>query len=865
MQMPLVTPLCDRIKPMRQGFIICLLIFIFNLQLIHAQSAGVLQADVKAVVAADEARFTVLTSRLIRMEWERTRQFDDHASFVVVNRKLSVPAYTSRKEKGWLYIKTDEIELAYQLNSGQFNEKNLKIRYLKDDAVQWVPGKTQKQNLKGTTRTLDNIDGDTNYHTHKKLELEDGILARDGWFFLDDSGNLRLDNSEWPWVYPTNNKGLDWYFMAYGKQYKTALADYSKIAGKVPMLPRYAFGYWWSRYWSYSDNELRALYGNFKRLNIPVDVLVVDMDWHREGWTGWSWNKNLFPDPEGFLRWTNKTHLKTTLNLHPADGVGAHEDMYGKFASRMKFDTTERKAVPFVASDKKYMTALFEEVLRPMEKKGIDFWWLDWQQWPNDPKITNLSNTWWLNHVFYTDMARNRQTRPMLYHRWGGLGNHRYQIGFSGDSFISWKSLEYQPYFTNAASNVLYSYWSHDIGGHQLIPGEQTTDPELYTRWLQYGTLSPILRTHSTKNGFIKKEIWNFENTYAQAQYEAIRLRYELVPYIYTMSRKTYDTSVGLCRPMYYDYPDAEEAYSFDREYMFGDKMLVAPIGAPSVDGLSKVKVWLPAGNDWYEWHTGTLLKGGQTLERSFALNDYPIYFKAGAVIPMYDDAVQHLDNNPESMVFSIFPGANGSFNLYEDNGNDQTYNDQNAITTVSNVLKGRQSTITIAAAKGTYKGMPLKRKYQLKMYGSEMPVEVKVNGQPVAFNEQANLPGWNYSGRELCLNVTLPESDCRKPQKVEVLYSSKQQVDVLNGLSGKFKRLSQVALDLKGLDNGIYIPEAFGRAEETNRALEYKTGEFYQLINQFNEQYLKVPEAIKGLKNIKDKDKERMLNFLQQ
>ncbi len=840
------------------------LIFLLYLQPSQAQNVSSLQADKKAIVEADNARFTVLTPRLIRMEWNNNKSFDDHASFVVVNRNLPVPVYTSKKENGWLTIKTGELEMSYKLNSGAFNQENLKIKMLKSDTISWWPGKKQKYNLKGTYRTLDNYDGDTHLHNGKKIELEDGILSRDGWYFLDDSSDLRLDNSDWPWVYTRENAGTDWYFMGYGPDYKSALYDFSQISGKVPLMPRYALGYWWSRYWSYSDNELRELTANLKRFNIPVDVLVIDMDWHRQGWTGWSWNKSLFPDPGKFLSWTNENHLKTTLNLHPADGVAGYEDDYNQFAQNMKFDTAGRKTVPFMASDKQFMSNLFDVILRPIEQKGIDFWWLDWQQWPNDKRITNLSNTWWLNYVFYTNMDRHRETRPMLYHRWGGLGNHRYQIGFSGDTFISWKSLEYQPYFTNTSSNVLYTYWSHDIGGHQLKHGDESVDPELYTRWLQYGALSPILRTHSTKNGKIQKEIWNFNGKYSQAQYEAIRMRYTLVPYIYTMARKTYDTAIGLCRPMYYDYPKSEEAYRFDREYMFGDNMLVAPIGSPAVDGFSKVKVWLPEGNDWFEWHTGTLLKGGQTLERAFTLNEYPIYIKAGSIVPLYSEDVQNLDSNPEDITVAVFPGSNGQFTLKEDNGNDKAYRDQYASTEFSTTSSGRELTVNIGGTIGKYEGMPGKRKYLLKLYGSEIPQKVLVNGKAIDFSQTLKSGSWNYTGRELSVNVSLPLMDCRKKQQVKVIYSADNKVDINNGLVGKLKRLTQLTAELKSMDNGIYLPEALGNAEETNRALEYYPQNFYPLIDRFNADYKTLPAIINDLKGVNKENQQKLLKLLQ-
>ncbi|WP_083257045.1 glycoside hydrolase family 31 protein [Arcticibacter eurypsychrophilus] len=838
--------------------------FFLLLPSIQAQESSNLLADKKAIVTTDNARFTVLTPQLLRMEWATDKSFDDHASFVVVNRKLPVPIFTSKTENGWLIINTSELELRYKVNSGTFTSENLKVKYLKSDTVNWYPGKQQKYNLGGTIRTLDGADGEFNRHENRKIKLEDGILARDGWYFLNDSSSLRLDNSAWPWVYKKERKAQDWYFIGYGNNYKTALYDFSLIAGKVPMIPRYAFGYWWSRYWSYSDNEIQNLVSYMKRMNIPIDVLVVDMDWHKRGWTGWSWNKSLFPDPSAFLDWTNKSNLKTTLNLHPADGVEAHEDQYNQFARSLNFDTTGKKAVPFSVSDKKYMSSLFENILQPMEKQGIDFWWLDWQQWPNDKKITNLSNTWWLNYVFYTYMERNRSTRPLLYHRWGGLGNHRYQIGFSGDTFISWKSLEYQPYFTNTASNVLYTYWSHDIGGHQLDGGNTTMDPELYTRWLQYGVFSPIMRTHSTKNGNIKKELWNYSEPYFSAQTSAIRLRYTLVPYIYTMSRKTNDKAIALCRPMYYDYPTDPEAYSFNRQYMFGDNMLISPIGTPATDGYSKVKVWLPSGNDWFEWPTGTLLKGGREYERNFSIDEYPIYVKTGSIIPMYNDKVNNLDNNPKNLTLAVYPGGSGSFDVYEDNGNDKTFDKEHAVTNIKSSVTSDETLITIAATKGQYKEMPLERWYNLKLFGSEIPMEVRYNGKLIPFNRYETPGCWTYNGKELSLNIALSLVDCRKSSQIKVSYKKGRRLDINNGMVERFKRLSAITSELKSLDNGIYLPEILGETEETNRSLEYFPLKFESLIERFNENYKKLPEVIKGIKSIGNSNQNKLVKKLQ-
>ena len=188
--------------------------------------------------------------------------------------------------------------------------------------------------------------------------------------------------------------------------------------------------------------------------------------------------------------------------------------------------------------------------------------------------------------------------RALIYHRWGGLGNHRYQVGFSGDSVISWTSLAYQPYFTATASNVLYGYWSHDIGGHMfpddMPESERHIDPELYVRWMQFGAFSPILRTHSSKEAGLRKEPWRFSPEVFAALRQIIDLRYAMAPYIYTASREAYDSGISLMRPLYYAWPDEAKAYDAGNEYMFGDDMLVVA-GRTADEGRRRQRVDLAA------------------------------------------------------------------------------------------------------------------------------------------------------------------------------------------------------------------------------------------------------------------------------
>lgn len=818
----------------------------------------------KNVAYADNhVRFTVISDGAVRMEYAPDGQFVDTKSFVAVQR--AYPAADYRVKRGaWIEIATPKMVLRYRKNSGPFTASNLSVCSPKGAAVPfvWKPGMQQKGNLKGTYRTLDGYDGDTYVYDERrpKMPIEDGLLATDGWTLIDDSDNFLFDgDKEWEWVEKRPDDGAqDWYFLAYGHDYKAALRDFTLFAGKMPLPPRYAFGYWWSRYWAYSDKELRTLVKNFRAYDIPLDVLVIDMDWHytdgdRGGWTGWSWNRTLFPDPAKFLRWLDGEGIRSTFNLHPADGVRCGEDSYADVARDMGIDPASKQTVPWVSSDKKFIRSIFRRILTPMERDGVDFWWLDWQQQPTDPAVEGLSNTWWLNYVFFSDMEKNRDVRPMLYHRWGGLGNHRYQIGFSGDASITWASLDFQPYFNSTASNVLYGYWSHDIGGHHMA---DRIDPELYIRWMQFGALSPVMRTHSAKSAGLKKEVWNFAPEHADILRSTIRQRYALAPYIYTMARKAYDEGISLCRPMYYEWSEASEAYAFRNQYLFGDDILVAPVTAPGKEGYATVKVWLPEGK-WYEWQTGTMLDGGRTVERTFALDEYPVYVRAGAILPMYGDTVKNLNANDEEILLTLFPGGSGEFSLYEDNGDDKRYAAEFARTHLKSVRDGNLLTVTVGKRTGAYRGMPAERKFSVKVLASAAPVSVTVDGAKA---------DWTYLGEEFALVVEIPRTDCAAEKVVCIRYED-AEVD-FNGVPAAARRMARAMEEFKyhaarkpWEQSWRYTyTDEFGPMGSIAEAVEYAPERIPQLIGEFRKAYDDLPGVLRR-QGLSQEESEWFLN----
>ena len=796
------------------------------------------KADAKAVVTSGNARFTVLTPQLIRMEWSADGQFEDRATLTFVNRETPVPEFKVRESKSKLTITTPAQTLTY-LKNGKFSDKNLKAVFtLNGKEVVWTPGMENPQNLLGTTRTLDGADG-----SKLKEPMEQGILSRAGWSLIDDSQRhvLTPDGSEWEeWVEarPEGDR-QDLYLFAYGHDYKQALADYALVAGRAPMPPKYTLGYWWSRYWQYSDNEFVDLVNKLKSMDVPIDVLIVDMDWHetwglrksnspkdeygqRIGWTGYTWQKELFPSPANFLKWTENEELKVALNLHPASGIQPYEAVYDDFTKEYGW-SEKGKSVPFKIDERKWADAYFKTVLEPMERDGVDFWWLDWQQWKESKYTPGLSNTFWLNHTFFNHAERqNPGLRPFIYHRWGGLGSHRYPLAFSGDTYATWPMLAYLPYFTATASNVNYGWWGHDIGGHMFHKTQKATDPELYTRWLQYGVFTPIFKTHSTKDPRIERCIWCFPD-HMFLMRDAIRLRYTLAPYIYNAARENYDTGVGMCRPMYYDYPESDKAYETPEQFMFGNDILATTITQPvdSITGLAPRTIWFPEGA-WFDCATGSMYEGGRTEELHYTLAENPHYAKAGSIIPMNPATVKNLQQPCDTLVLTFIPGGDGQLRHYEDDGMSQQYKTNYAVTTVSKKQEGNTVRVRISPREGSFAGASDNRSYELRFPAVFPPKSVKVNGKELAYSRFPKAGEWTYDGYTLAPVIYTGTTACDAPVEIELAfddYATAHQAD-LYGMSGVFKRCLDLTVEFKteqGAHSEPYLmlPEEYLRVSQ--------------------------------------------------
>ena len=617
-------------------------------------------------------RISVITPRLIRIEKDA---FTDLPTQSVFFRDLGIVSFHWSVSGKRGTLETDEVTFQIDIRRGILLSAKLSEGYTVTDFKKGI--------LPGTARTLDMVNGST--------KLEKGILSRSGGSTLNDSNSLLLKDGE---IIP-REKCRDIYYFAYGKDHLCQLKDYFRLTGAVPLIPKFALGNWWSRYKAYTQEEYRNLMQTFIDRKVPITVATIDMDWHwvdvkarfgdaadpgkprtlqeimyntlLPGWTGYSWNRDLFHDPVALLRWLHEHGFKVPLNVHPSQGIRPYEDCYCAFCSSMEIDPTEQRRIPFEITNPKFREAYFREAHHPLEIEGVDFWWIDWQQ-GRLTDIQGLDPLWALNHYHTADME-SRGKRPLILSRYAGLGSHRYPLGFSGDTFCSWKSLAFQPYFTSTASNAGYSWWSHDIGGHQ----QGIQDDELYLRWIQFGVFSPINRLHSSNSDFMGKEPWQRSWSVCQIAEDFLRLRHKLIPYLYTANYFTHKDGTPLCMPMYYIY-DESDAWNAHNQYMFGPGLLVCPVTSHSDKklNLSRCDVWLPKGR-WTDVFTGRIYNGGGWVKMYRDLDSIPVLAKEGAIVPMYQSAENNSLSSDQPLDIHVWRGM-GCYSMYEDDGETMEY-----------------------------------------------------------------------------------------------------------------------------------------------------------------------------------------------
>lgn len=536
----------------------------------------------------------------------------------------------------------------------------------------------------------------------------------------------------------------DWYLFTYGDDYATGLADFRRLCGAIPMPPRWALGSWFSIFAEWDEAAQRRLVENYRAHDLPLDVLMIDLIWHTEPnlWEGWDWNRKLFPDPEAFIGWLHERGVHLGLNLHPLGCDDRNRSFPALVAelgpARGMAIANNVAVVPWEAQDDGHKRVIPDiakpaeaelycrHLLAPLLRQGVDVLWLD-----GTAHATGVDPQLWSNHVFtrYAESATGR--RPVILSRAGGIGSHRYPVQFSGDTWSHWEVLAHEVDITARAGNVGMAWWSHDIGGFngsapfRTTPGDHTfrgltrLDPELFVRWVQFGCLSPVFRLHSHHGA---REPWEYEPTACAAMRRALQLRRSLVPYLYHLAKETQETGLPLCRPLYLHWPREEEAYRHPHEYLLGERLLVSPV----VESGGVKRTWFPPGN-WISLVNGETVQGPGELLDVYALDEIPLWLRAGSVLPMQDAGPTVGPASPAALTLLVAPGGNDQFRFYENDGESLSGN--GARTPVRVADDGRTLTFAVAAVEGSFAGQPQSRSWSIEVVGWQRPTVARLDG----------------------------------------------------------------------------------------------------------------------------------------
>jgi hypothetical protein len=649
-------------------------------------------------------------------------------------------------------VQGERLRIRYRIGSGPFAADNLAISFRYGDEWRtWHPGQRDQHNLGGTLHSLDGV-------SESSLPpLPAGILSRSGYYLLQDERHALLTDDGWHT--PRREEGAqDWYFFAYGDDYALALREYAALTGRVPLLPRWAFGAWYSRYWPYSERELREVVLRFRKENVPLDVLVIDVDWHLHGWEGYDWNPEYFPRPEEFLAWLHGQGLKVTLNNHPGL-LPPEESRYPQVCRLLGTnDLAPDGSFMFNLALREHAEVFMDVLHKPMHAQGADFWWIDGAA----AAAPGLDGQMWTNKVYYEKSQQYSGKRALIFSRYGGPGSHRYPISFSGDTYSDWDVLRYEIAFTATAGNVLISYWTHDIGG---FFGNKLDD-ELYVRWVQFGALSPCLRLHSD-HGI--REPWRYSRQAQRIVRAFFHLRYRLIPYIYTYARQVYDCALPLCRPLYLEWPHLEEAYAYRHQYLFGRELLVAPVDQPGEWGLAAKEVYFPPGT-WVEIFCGRRIVGPKVAVWRSPLGQMPLFARAGAIIPQ--SSGEEADG---ALTIDVYAGAEGAFDLYEDDGESLDYQwGQYRLTPIRYSMRSGEHRIELGPAQGAYHGAPAERSYVFRLLGLPRPQGVELDGMPLRYvrTKKAQATGgssWYYDQAKHCVQIKTEHRAVAQPLSITV------------------------------------------------------------------------------------------------
>ena len=662
-------------------------------------------SKISSLVSLDEATFhgknyriTILTERLIRLEYSRDGMFNNYETPIVKNRQFELPEFTKNEDERILNIETRYFSLTYYKNM-LFNSHTL-FASCNGKKNGWFYGQKEVRNLKSTAMSLDNMT--------KLPSLEKGLFSLDGIVTIDDSNSMRLDEKR-NIVPPKDLFGyIDLYLFIYGKDYGLCLKDYFHLTNKPSMIPRYVLGNWWSKECEYTDKEVLEKIDKFKMRNIPLSIFLLDNGWSKKDSkypninSGFSFNKTLYSKPQDFVNKVHEKGLKLGLKINPQYGFYPFEDNF-KIASQY-LSVNKNGYIDFNPHDPRNLDVLFKVFLHPLEDMGIDLFW-------NDYFNSDKNTQYLVNYYMNLDLSRFNK-RQVVLTRNSIYGGHTFNIIYSGRNVIDWSTLKMLPFYNLNSANLGLSWISHDVGGS--IGGIE--DSDFYLRSIQFGVFSPILRFNTTKGNYYKREPWKWDVVTGSIASNYLRLRHKLIPYIYSEAYKYYKDGNLFIQPFYYYNLSFYDDENYVNQYYFGDSFMISPIIKPLDEIFNRTiqRIYIPDGV-WYDFNTGKRFLGNHKYISFYTINDYPIFVKQGSIIPMAGDNSFMSCDNPKDLEIHVFPGNSNTYHLYEDDGdtNEYLYGKYN-ITEIDYNYRKSNYTLVIRPIEGDINVIPSTRNYKI-------------------------------------------------------------------------------------------------------------------------------------------------------
>lgn len=674
-------------------------------------------------------RISILSDVLIRFEYSETGSFNDYPTFFASNRSFGKPKITVEEDNNVLIIKNDIFILEYNkekpfIGSKLMPDQNLKVTIAGTEKI-WYFNHPEVKNFKGTAYSLDDTKGN--------IDFEKGLFSLDGFTTFDDSRTPILD--AYGNVLSPNYKNIDTYLFIYNNDFGIGLRDYFNLTSLPPLIPRYALGVWWNKNEAYGEKDIQNLVYNFKKYDLPMSVLLLnECNRTKNNYSpiSFSFDKTKLPNPRGLSEFLHKNKIYLGSNIKTEGLISVEEESYLEFQKYYNKDLN--KNIPLNVYDPKLVDSYLKGIINPFLDKGVDFLWID------DNNKENTLRSFTMNYFLYKNFNLNKAKRNFIISRNFGICLHKYSALYSGETLISWKTLKLLPFFNSTAANIGVSWWSHDIGGYK----GGTEDAELFMRYVQLGVYSPILRLSSDTGKYYKREPWKWDAKTYKIVHDYLKIRHRLIPYIYSEAKKYSSFGSPLIQPLYYKYPETYDEPLYKNEFYYGSELFVCPITTPKDEIMNRVvhRIFLPNGV-WYDFKTGKKFTGGNRYVTFYKDEDYPVYAKTGAIIPLAKLDPQNINDTsaPKTLEIQIFPGRSNTYKMYEDDGTSSMYKEGYSFTTEINYYyKEDDFSVSIEPIEGKLGIIPEKRNYIIRFRNTKFTDGVQV------FQDEVNVKCKRYT-----------------------------------------------------------------------------------------------------------------------